>query len=509
MGTGENNVIVLALDKVGCATAEMLSSEHQILLIDCSDPGSYRLVRYERGRNEVVEARGSADLAQTETAIATCVDRTSDYATLVVLAGMPELDDWVTQASVFAQWFSREFFLPLAAVKAVLPRMMARRAGKIVVILPSSGLVTDARSAPATCAHWSLRRVCQSLRTEMEPHKVAVRLAFTPGRRRNGTSATSGLHAPETLVADLTQILEATGNDGGVTLRPGDRVRYAKSQLFSRGGGADGNGRHDGSGQPQGERTRPRSAVITGASSGLGRELARRCAAHMDVLHLVGRNMPAMEELRRELTRIGPCEVCLARVDLADLTATAEYAAQLECTEALINCAGFSVVGRIGDVPLDEFKNNMAVNFLAPVVLTCAALGRRAVPKRIVNVLSTTAIAGRNRHGCYSATKPALWAFTRMLRDAVPAGVQVVEAIPATFTSEFARNTVKFTTERKGPHAEHSGLDTRHGVTSAMVAEKIENAIRRGETRVCVPFNARLFLSLEAVAPALFRTLFK
>jgi hypothetical protein len=96
-----------------------------------------------------------------------------------------------------------------------------------------------------------------------------------------------------------------------------------------------------------------------------------------------------------------------------------------------------------------------------------------------------------------------------MLRGTAPADVKVLEAIPATFASDFAQNTVKVGARREKPRGEQAGPDTRHGVTSAMVADRIENAARRGDRRVCVPFNARLFLSLEALSPALFRKLFK
>lgn len=502
MDNGGNNLVALALDEAGCATAEKLSSQRRILLMDCSDSSVFRAVRYERGQASVVESRASSGLTQAETAVAAFLEKTPGCDTLIVLAGTSPLDDWLRRVAAFEQSFAREFFLPLVAVKAVLPRMMAQKAGRIIVALPKSGLLADSRSAPATCAHWALRRVCQSLRAEMGAHGISVHLAFSHERRPNGMNGTFDGHGPEELAADLAHMLAASGNEGATMVRRGDRLLYAKRQLFPLGSASDGNGHHA-------EPGKPRTTVITGASSGLGRELARRCAPHVDILQLVGRNMQALEELRRELARVRSCEVHLAGVDLADPLATADFAKRLECTDTLINCAGFSVVGRITDVPLDLFRKNMAVNFLGPVVLTCAALAQPTVPRRIVNILSTTAVAGRKRHGSYSATKAALWAFTQMLRDVVPAGVQVVEAIPATFASDFARNTVAIATGPGKPRAEQSARGTRHGVTSAMVAEKISNAMRRGNRRVYVPFNARLFLSLEAVAPSLFRRLFK
>jgi short-subunit dehydrogenase len=509
MRDSEPSVVVLAMDQVGYATATKLSFARRILLMDCSDASAYRAVRFERGQSCLIESCESTCLAHTEAAVAARLEKTPESDTLIVIAGASGGDNWPGQVSAFRRSFEREFFLPLMAVKAVLPRMAATGAGKIVVVLPKSGLFADPRNASATCAHWALRRVCQSLRVEVKPRNIGVHLVFESEQRRNGSqAATPSVPEVERLSADLTRVLSATGADT-VSLHTLDRLRYMRRQLFPEGIGVNRRwSRRRQSVQPT-PQAGPRTAVITGASSGLGSELARCYAEHVDVLRLVGRDISALSELREELTTTGQCDVRIDSVDLADPTATADYAAQLEYTDILINCAGFSVVGEIIDISLEWFRKNMAVNFFAPVALSCAALGKQAKPRRIVNVLSTTAVAGRRGHGCYSATKAALWAFTQMLRAAVPPGVHVVEAIPATFASGFARNTVKVAAGQSKPHSERSSQGNGHGVTSAMVAEKIEDGIRLGRERICVPFNARLFLFLEAVTPALFRRLFK
>jgi len=509
MGNSGPNVVVLALDEVGHATAAELSSAHKTVLLDTSTPGGFRVMRFEQGQSYTIESRESIDVAQIETAITTFFEKEPACDTLIVIAGAAGQREWLSHVSAFQATFARDFFLPLVALKGALPRMMTTGGCKIVVVLPRSGLLVDDRHAAATCAHWALRRICQSLRAEAKPHHIDVRLMFAPQRRQNGSATTlSSAYEADALADDLARVLEADG-DGADRVRRCDRLRYVKRQLFPNGRAAHEQPDRNGPSQEPENEARPRSAVITGASSGLGRELARRYAPQVDALHLVGRNTEALEALRRELAQYGRCDIRLGSVDLADPVATADFAAQLECTEALINCAGFSVVGPIAEIPLEWFKANMAVNFLAPVILTCAALKGQTRPRQIVNVLSTTAIAGRKGHGSYSATKAALWAFTQMLRGAAPQGVKVLEAIPATFASDFAHNTVKVGGKRDRPRAEPAGQDTRHGVTSAMVAERIESAVRRGDRRVYIPFKAHLFLSLEALAPALFRRLFK
>jgi short-subunit dehydrogenase len=228
---------------------------------------------------------------------------------------------------------------------------------------------------------------------------------------------------------------------------------------------------------------------------------------------LVGRDEAALEALGQEIERTTDCVLTAAKVDLSDPQAVVRFAAGVDDVDLLINCAGFSVVGEVKDIPLELYRHNMAVNFLAPVLLTGRLLGRATRPSTVINVLSTTAIAGRRRQASYSATKAALWAYTCILRRTAPVGTRVVEVLPATFASRFAANTVRVgadgtkTTGREAAHLS-SGQEAR-GLTSAVVASKVYDAVEAGKDRVFVPFEAKLFLVLETVAPWLFRRLFK
>ena len=250
------------------------------------------------------------------------------------------------------------------------------------------------------------------------------------------------------------------------------------------------------------------NVIITGASSGLGRELARLYARDAEALYLVGRNHAALSQLREELVQKWRRTVHIARVDLGDLRALRDYTATVDHVDVLVNCAGFSVVGTVQDVPLDLFRRNMTVNCFAPVLLTEAFLRKDHPPRRIVNILSTTAIAGRRRQGSYSATKAALWAYTRLLRHAVPKGTRVTEILPATFASGFTANIVNVEAGGQTPATGPKGGQSAHGLTSRIVAAKTCRALEQGRRRLFIPRKAKLFHALEAVAPRLFRRLF-
>ena len=89
----------------------------------------------------------------------------------------------------------------------------------------------------------------------------------------------------------------------------------------------------------------------------------------------------------------------------------------------------------------------------------------------------------------------------------------MVEVLPATFASQFTENSIRVNSANSGQpwgnRASQSGGQNSHGLTSEVVALKIQRAVKEGREYVFVPFEARLFLTLEAVAPRLFRRLFK
>jgi NAD(P)-dependent dehydrogenase (short-subunit alcohol dehydrogenase family) len=156
-------------------------------------------------------------------------------------------------------------------------------------------------------------------------------------------------------------------------------------------------------------------ALITGASRGLGRALARSLAA--DGWHLVvdARGAPALEEAAGELRSAGAASVEAVTGDVADpehrgrLVAAAERLGRLD---ALVNNA--SVLGpspqpQLADYPLDVLRQVYEVNTVAPLALTQAALPLlERSGGRIVDVTSDAAVEGYEGWGGYGSSKAAL-----------------------------------------------------------------------------------------------------
>lgn len=166
----------------------------------------------------------------------------------------------------------------------------------------------------------------------------------------------------------------------------------------------------------------PRLALVTGASTGIG----RACALHLAGLGfhvLAGVRDPAdapdgLEPLKLDVT------------SEADVAAAAErVGAELH---ALVNNAGIALSGPVEVVPIDEWRRIVEINLLGPVAVTRALLP--AILRARGRVVNMSSIGGRVANplfGPYSATKFALEAVSDALRREVAAhGVRVISIEP-------------------------------------------------------------------------------
>ncbi|GAB3872573.1 SDR family NAD(P)-dependent oxidoreductase [Terrabacter terrigena] len=187
-------------------------------------------------------------------------------------------------------------------------------------------------------------------------------------------------------------------------------------------------------------RTRP-TALVTGASAGIGREFARQLAARRHDLVLVARDVARLEELAGELRRDHGVDVEVLAADLSDRDALQRVADRLadpsRPVDLLVNNAGYGLKGRF-------LRNPVAVEEAAFDVLTRAVLvlshaGATGMVERghgaVVNVSS---VAGYVASGTYSAAKSWVTVFTEGLStELAGTGVTATALCPGFTNTEF------------------------------------------------------------------------
>ena len=188
------------------------------------------------------------------------------------------------------------------------------------------------------------------------------------------------------------------------------------------------------------------SAVITGASSGIGREFARQLAARAKFLVLIARRRDRLEQLRTELVARNPAlRVEVRQADLSNLEQTMQLATLLtnEPIDFLINNAGLGDHGSFATadpVHVNE-QVQVQVNVLALTALTRALLPRMIAQKRgaILNVSSSAGFLPLPGIAAYAATKTYVTSFSEAIRaETRGCGITVTALCPGPVDTEFA-----------------------------------------------------------------------
>lgn len=181
------------------------------------------------------------------------------------------------------------------------------------------------------------------------------------------------------------------------------------------------------------------TALITGASSGIGEVYARRLAADGYGLLLTARRTDRLQALAGELQQAFGVAVETLTADLSDvndLRRVEERIANGPALALLVNNAGFGIPGLVSEVDPDGLEAMILVHLTATVRLCRAALPAmvRAGAGAVINVSSVAAFLPTPRGATYSATKAFLNLFTEAL-DAELAGSDVrVQALCPGFT---------------------------------------------------------------------------
>lgn len=188
------------------------------------------------------------------------------------------------------------------------------------------------------------------------------------------------------------------------------------------------------------------SALITGASAGIGLEFSQQLAGRAGSLVLVARRLDRLEELRAELTKKDPnLNVHCRAVDLSQASEVEKLLAWLAqegiAIDFLINNAGLGDRGTFVTAQPERIHQQLAVNILALTMLTRALLPDMIAKKRgaILNVSSSASFLPIRKMAVYAASKSYVTSFSDSLRGEVrKQGIVVSALCPGPVDTEFS-----------------------------------------------------------------------
>lgn len=189
-----------------------------------------------------------------------------------------------------------------------------------------------------------------------------------------------------------------------------------------------------------------KTALITGASSGIGRELAKIHAKNGGDLVVVARRTDKLIALKSELEKHYNVSVYVISKDLTNLASCKEIYDEVKAEgiqiDYLVNNAGFGGLGKFHERELEVYLAMINVNIVALTMLTHFFLQdfvKRGTGK-ILNVSSTASLMAGPLHAIYFATKAFVTSFSNAIAEEVyGTGITVTALMPGATETEFGK----------------------------------------------------------------------
>ena len=245
----------------------------------------------------------------------------------------------------------------------------------------------------------------------------------------------------------------------------------------------------------------PESVLITGASSGIGLELARRFASDGSRLILVARNTSALEKLAGELRRDCKIEAIVLTADLSQPETPKAIFSELKgrgiVVDVLVNNAGFGAHGLFSELPLERQLEMIQVNVTALTKLTGLFLPGMVERQRggVLNVASVAGFVPGPGMAVYYATKAFVLSFSEALAaELAGTGVNVMALCPGPTETNFGSVAhVNFNNNAR--------LVRVASMTAKEVALQGHRAFRGGRTLIVSGWKNKMLVLLTRFLP--------
>jgi NAD(P)-dependent dehydrogenase (short-subunit alcohol dehydrogenase family) len=238
----------------------------------------------------------------------------------------------------------------------------------------------------------------------------------------------------------------------------------------------------------------PKTALVTGASSGMGKEIAKRLLADGYRVYVAARQVEKMAELRQ--LGAHPLKMDIAKDD--DIRAAVDTVlAETGGVDVLVNNAGFGLYGPVEEVGIDEARYQFEVNVFGAARLTQLLLPamRERRSGTIVNITSMGGKIYTLLGAWYHATKHALEGWSDCLRlELAPFGIRVVIVEPGLIETGFGDVVAKGLVARsgRGPYGDvtravakstQEAYGQGRGTSPTVIASLVSKAVKASRPR--------------------------
>ena len=182
------------------------------------------------------------------------------------------------------------------------------------------------------------------------------------------------------------------------------------------------------------------TAIITGASSGIGREFVTQLAndGDIDEIWVIARREQRLNELKTEVDK----PIYVLPLDLTDENALARYSDELKAKNPnvtlLVNCSGFGKFGGYDEIPISDSLDMIDLNCKALTYITEATVPYMGVGARIIELCSCSAFQPLPYMNVYAATKAYVLSYSRALFEELkPKKIHVLAVCPSWVKTEF------------------------------------------------------------------------
>lgn len=223
-------------------------------------------------------------------------------------------------------------------------------------------------------------------------------------------------------------------------------------------------------------RFKSKKAVVTGASSGVGKAIAERLSAEGAELIVVGRNTERLENLCKEISGRGG-SVRFMVCDLSDETDRKRFCDFISevwasKVDVLINSAGINIIKPVINSSPDLWRQLMEINVIAPSDLLRMMIPKLSSESVVINISSVAGIMAMPGNSVYSATKAALLSFTRSAAaELASKGIRVNAILPGLTKTPMMEKMFRFFSREQQLELEKKhllGLGTPDDVAAAV-----------------------------------------